>query len=70
MMLCIVQADSLGMFRPESEFMLLVTDSHSMDMHMSPFIQMAKEGYNIAFVYNTSDIRPREKCDIGKGIFN
>lgn len=58
-------AESMHMFRVESEWMYLVTDSHSLDMDMTPYIQMAKDGYNLGFVYNASDARPEAECTTG-----
>eukprot|EP00092_Neocalanus_flemingeri_P000465 GFUD01000495.1.p1 GENE.GFUD01000495.1~~GFUD01000495.1.p1 ORF type:complete len:837 (+),score=225.49 GFUD01000495.1:88-2598(+) len=58
-------AEELKMFRIESQWVYVVTDTNSMDFDMSPFINMAQDGYNLAFVFNTSYAQDGILCPSG-----
>lgn len=61
----ITEAENLNMFRIESQWVYAVTDTNSMDFDMSPFINMAHDGYNLAFVFNTSYAQNGVICPSG-----
>ena len=51
------------MFRIESQWVYFVTDSNSENTKsMLSFIEMAKEGYNLAFIFNTSIAQEGKDC--------
>jgi len=58
-------AEDMSMFRIESQWVYTVTDSHSMDFDMSPYINMAHDGYNLAFIFNTSYAQDSLFCPSG-----
>ena len=53
------------MFRIESQWVYVVTDTNSMDFDMSPFINLGHDGYNLAFVFNTSYAQEGILCPDG-----
>ena len=53
------------MFRVESQWVYAVTDTHSLDFDMSPYINMAHDGYNLAFVFNASYAQAGLQCPSG-----
>ena len=55
----------MAMFRVESQWVYAVTDTNSMDFDMSPFINMAHDGYNLAFLFNTSYAQESILCPSG-----
>jgi len=58
-------AESLNMFGVESQWVYAVTDTHSLDFDMSPYINMAHDGYNLAFVFNASYAQAGLQCPSG-----
>lgn len=42
------------MFFLESQWVYMITDTNSKDMDVRPFIKMARDGYNLAFIFNSS----------------
>ena len=42
------------MFSMENEFAYIITDTHQNDANMAPYFALAEEGYNLAFIFNTS----------------
>jgi len=58
-------AEELHMFRIESQWVYVVTDTNSMDFDMSPFINLGHDGYNLAFVFNTSYAQEGILCPDG-----
>eukprot|EP00090_Calanus_glacialis_P014319 TRINITY_DN2308_c0_g1_i1.p1 TRINITY_DN2308_c0_g1~~TRINITY_DN2308_c0_g1_i1.p1 ORF type:complete len:839 (-),score=174.35 TRINITY_DN2308_c0_g1_i1:100-2616(-) len=58
-------AEDMAMFRVESQWVYAVTDTNSMDFDMSPFINMAHDGYNLAFLFNTSYAQESILCPSG-----
>ena len=57
-----VQAAELNLFHIESQFVYFVTDTDSLQFDMGPFIQLAGDGYNLAFVFNTR--QQRHQCSV------
>lgn len=55
----------MSMFCIESQFVYVVTNTHSMDFDMAPFINMAHDGYNLAFLFNTSYSQDNLICPTG-----
>ena len=55
----------MSLFRIESQFVYMVTDTNSMDFDMSPFINMGHDGYNLAFIFNTSYAQEGLICPSG-----
>ena len=49
----------------DNEFAFIITDTHSNDMDISPFFNYAKEGNNLAFIYNSSIKNPSSACPWG-----
>ena len=60
-----MQAKDLNLFHTESQWVYVVTDTNSMDSNMAPFINMAHDGYNLAFVFNTSIAQDGRHCPSG-----
>jgi len=58
-------AEDMSLFRIESQFVYMVTDTNSMDFDMSPFINMGHDGYNLAFIFNTSYAQEGLICPSG-----
>lgn len=55
----------MSLFRIESQFVYMVTDTNSLDFDMSPFINMGHDGYNLAFIFNTSYAQEGLVCPSG-----
>ena len=53
------------MFKMTNQFAYIVTDTNSRDFDMMPYFAMAKEGFNLAFVYNMSNSQPGANCPSG-----
>jgi len=61
----LTEAQKNDLFNIESQWVYLVTDTHSLDFDMSPYINMAKDGYNLGFVFNASIASPNAVCPNG-----
>lgn len=53
------------MFTLENQYAFIVPDTNSRDFDMTQFFSMAKEGYNLAFIYNMSNSQPGANCPGG-----
>ena len=53
------------MFKMTNQFSYIVTDTNSRDFDMMPYFAMAKEGFNLAFIYNMSNSQPGANCPSG-----
>ena len=53
------------MFKLENQFAFIVPDTNSRDYDMTQFFSMAKEGDNLAFIYNMSNSQPGANCPGG-----
>ena len=58
-------AKSHNMFNFESQWIFFVTDTNSLSFDMSKYINMAQDGYNLAFVFNTSIAVENAVCPSG-----
>ena len=53
------------MFKPENQYAYIVSDTDSQNSDVTPYINMAKEGYNLAFIYNMTNSQPSAVCPEG-----
>ena len=60
-----IQAKSESMLSTDSQWLYVVTDTNSQDSDMSPYINMAQDGYNMAFAFNTSYNQDAAECPSG-----
>ena len=51
------------MFTMRNEFAYVITDTNKEDANIEQYFGLAQEGYNLAFIYNTS--LPQGECDRG-----
>lgn len=58
-------AEDMSLFRIEAQFVYVVTDTNSLDFDMSPYINMGHDGYNLAFIFNTSYAQEGLACPSG-----
>ena len=49
-----VKAENYNMIIIESQWLFIVTDTDSSSFDMWPLIQLGHDGYNMAFLFNTS----------------
>ena len=53
------------MFSMENEFAYVITDTHQNDANMAPYFTLAEEGFNLAFIFNTSVAAEGMECARG-----
>ena len=49
----------------DNEFAYVITDTHQNDANMAPYFALAEEGYNLAFITNTSIAEEGVTCARG-----
>jgi len=54
-----------NLFNYESQWVFTVTDTNSLEFDMAEFINMAHDGYNVGFVFNTSVAQSDAVCPSG-----
>ena len=59
------QIENLNMFTMNNQFAYVVPDTNSRDFDMTQYFSMAKEGFNLAFIYNMSNSQPGANCPGG-----
>ena len=55
-------AKSQHLFKHNTQWIFLITDTHSMDFDLSEFFSMGKDGFNVGFVFNASLQESTEDC--------
>lgn len=55
-------AEAQNLFKLNTQWIFVITDTHSMDFDMSEFINMGKDGYNVGFVFNASLQQATQDC--------